>query len=252
VRAPAPGRAPQTGFRTDRLTVAYGDRVAVRDASIAVGGGELVGIVGPNGAGKSTLIKAVVGLVPVRSGTIELTGAPRRSAGRRIAYVAQRADLDWTYPAQVREVVAMGRYPHLGGWRRPRGEDRHAVDRALDRLGLTDLARRAIGELSGGQAQRVFLARAFAQEAPVLLLDEPFAGVDATSAAVLDRELRAAADEGAAVCVVSHDLAASPERFDRVVLLAQRVVAAGPPAQVLTDAHLAAAYGSPTAAGRAG
>ena len=160
------------------VVVSYGGRPALEGVTLSVPHGAQVAIVGPNGAGKSTLFKALVGLLPVRSGTVLLRDRKPGKHGDTIAYVPQREEIDWGFPVTVHDVVMMGRYGSLGWFHRPKAADREVVARSLDELGIAELERRAIGELSGGQQQRVFLARALAQEPHVLLLDEPFTGVD--------------------------------------------------------------------------
>lgn len=234
---------PHAALAIDGLTIVYGRRAAVRDVGIGVAPGERVGIVGPNGAGKSSVLKAVVGLVTPRGGRISIHGEPARDRRHEAAYLPQRQHIDWDYPAQVRDVVAMGRYPHRGPMGRLRNQDRRIVDAAIARVGLSDLARVRIGDLSGGQQQRVFLARAFAQQATILLLDEPYVGVDAVTSDHLDRWLAEAAEEGMAVVVVDHDLTGVRRRYDRVLLLNGRVIAEAPPAEALSEAHLQATFG---------
>lgn len=221
----------------------YRERVALSAIELEVAAGERIGVIGPNGAGKSTLLKAIVGLVRLRRGSVEVGGVRSGRTRGRVAYLPQRAQIDWDHPAQVRDVVAMGRYPHRGPVGRLRREDHEAVAEALRRVGLEEMAKVRIAELSGGQQQRVFLARAFAQEASVLLLDEPYAGLDAATATVTDRELASAAGAGAAVVVVNHDLAALRRRYERLLVLNRWVVATGPPDEVLTADVLDAAYG---------
>ena len=240
--------APGTDAAGPRLWVrdvraSYRDRLALDGVDLEVAAGERVGIIGPNGAGKSTLLKCVVGLVRPRAGSIEIEGRPVARARGRVAYLPQRAQIDWEHPAQVRDVVAMGRYPHRGPIGRLTRRDHVAVASALERVGLAGLARARIAELSGGQQQRTFLARALAQGATVLLLDEPYAGLDAATTAIIDRELATAAQAGAAVVVVNHDLAGLHRRYERLLVLSRGVVADGPPAQVLTAEVLDAAYG---------
>jgi manganese/zinc/iron transport system ATP- binding protein len=225
------------------VSVAYRDRVALQDVDLEAGRGERVGIIGPNGAGKSTLLKAVVGLVRMRAGRVLVDGRPAGRVRGRVAYLPQRQQIDWEHPAQVRDVVAMGRYPHRGALGRLRRADREVVQQALHRVGLESLARVRIAELSGGQQQRTFLARAFAQEADLLLLDEPYAGLDAATAALIDRELAAAAAAGTGVVVVNHDLAGLHRRYERLVVLNRRVIAQGAPVRVLRAEVLDAAYG---------
>jgi ABC-type Mn2+/Zn2+ transport system ATPase subunit len=228
----------------------YRERVALEGVSFEHPGGQRLGVIGPNGAGKSTLLKAAVGLVRPQRGTIEVVGDPGSAGRGRIAYLSQRPQVDLEHPAQVRDVVAMGRYPIRGPLGRLRGEDHERVHEAIERVGLREHARTRIGELSGGQQQRAFLARALAQQAPVLLLDEPYAGLDAATCGVIDRELARAAREGAAVVVVNHDLVALRERYEQLLLLDRRVIAHGPPDGVLTEAALTEAYGPGILLGR--
>jgi ABC-type Mn2+/Zn2+ transport system ATPase subunit len=222
----------------------YRERVALDGVSFEHAGGRRLGVIGPNGAGKSTLLKAVVGLVRLERGSIEVVEdpPPRRRRGR-VAFLPQRPQVDLEHPAQVRDVVAMGRYPLRGPVGRLRREDHEQVHAAIERVGLLEHARTRIGELSGGQQQRAFLARAFAQRARVLLLDEPYAGLDAVTCRVIDRELEAAAGEGVAVVVVNHDLVALHERYEELLVLDRRIVAHGPTSQVLTREVLGRAYG---------
>lgn len=229
-------------LEVDDLTVRYGPLVALSGVTLAVAPGERLAIVGPNGSGKSTLLKAVVGLVDIDGGRITVHDhAPGHD--RCVAYVPQRVELDWTFPLSVADVVLMGRAHRVGWLRRPRPDDRRAVRAALADVGIADLAARRIRDLSGGQQQRVLIARALAQDARLVLMDEPLNHLDSASAetvlAVLDR-LAAA---GVAVAVAMHDLELAASRFDRVLLVARRMVAFGPPAEVLTADHLVAAYG---------
>jgi len=225
-------------------TVAYGRGApALVDVTLSVPHGAQVAVVGPNGAGKSTLFKALVGLLPLRSGHISVHGRPPNDQQDPIAYVPQREEVDWRFPVSVRDVVAMGRYGRLGPLRRLRPADRAAVDEALASLGLADLAERPIAELSGGQQQRVFLARAVAQEPHVLLLDEPFTGVDAAvreSVLAVLAELRA---RQVTVLASTHDLRLASERFELVALLNGRLIAYGPPAEVFRPDNVQAAFG---------
>jgi len=233
------------------LTVTYRQRAALRGVAFDAADGQVTGVVGPNGAGKSTLLKAVVGLVAPDAGTVTVGGKPIGRMRRQVAYLPQRSVIDWDYPAQVGEVVAMGRYPHLGPLRRRHAHDRQQVANALERVRLAELATRQIGELSGGQQQRVFLARALAQEASLYLLDEPFAGVDAPTVTLLSTLLRELAAAGSAVVLVNHDLAAVETLCDRLLLLNQVVIAEGASAEVLLPEVLSAAYGAVPAQARA-
>jgi manganese/zinc/iron transport system ATP- binding protein len=225
------------------LTVAYQEKPVLWDVDFKAPPGKLLAIIGPNGAGKSTLIKAVLGLVKPSAGRILVFGRPYRPALRLIGYVPQRGSVDWDFPASALDVVLMGRYGHLGWFRRPGAADRRLALGSLDKVGMAEFASRQISQLSGGQQQRVFLARAFIQEAPVYLMDEPFAGVDAaTEKSIIDllRELR---HEGRTVVCVHHDLQTVKEYFDNVMLLNVRAVAMGPIDEVFTTENLRRTYG---------
>lgn len=226
------------------LTVRYGDVLALDGATLTLGRGSIAGLVGVNGSGKSTLMRAVVGAVRPARGTVRILGAPADDARRTgaVAHLPQSQDVDWTFPVVVRDVVEMGRYARLGRLRHLRAPDRAVVAEALDRVGLADLADRQIGKLSGGQRQRVFLARAIAQEADVLLLDEPFAGVDKRQESGILTLLRELADAGASILVSTHDLPSLPALVDHVVLLQRRVLFAGPPAEALAPERLIEAF----------
>jgi len=206
---------------TDRLTVCYPDtgHVALRDVSIHADRGSRVALVGPNGAGKSTLLKAVAGLLPVASGDIRIYGNPVGACHHRVAYLPQRGDIDWTFPIPVSRFVLTGRYVHLGWFRRPRVRDREIVTGVLDRLGLGALADRPIGRLSGGQQQRALLARALAQEADLLLLDEPINAVDAETRDVIYDLLADLKSEGKTLIVATHDVGRLAEGFDSAIYL---------------------------------
>jgi ABC-type Mn2+/Zn2+ transport system ATPase subunit len=225
------------------VSVAYGARTALESVSLSVPHGAQVAVVGPNGAGKSTLFKAMVGLLPLAQGEILIHGRPVAESREPIAYVPQREEADWRFPVTVYDVVAMGRYGP-GRWlRRLSAADRRVIAESLERLEVATLADRPIGELSGGQQQRVFLARALAQQPHIILLDEPFTGVDlATREATLDllQGLRA---RNVTVLVSTHDLDLAAERFDQVVLLRGRLIAAGRPEFVFTEQHLQQAFG---------
>jgi ABC-type Mn2+/Zn2+ transport system ATPase subunit len=225
------------------VSVFYGERAALDSVTLTIPHGAQVAVVGPNGAGKSTLFKAMMGLAPVRTGQILIHGRPPSEYRDPVAYVPQREEVDWRFPVTVVDVVAMGRY-RRGRWlRRLSPADRDIVRQSLDRLGIVDLAQRPIGELSGGQQQRVFLARALAQEPHVLLLDEPFTGVDiSTREATLDL-LSSLKALSVTVLVSTHDLDLASGRFDQVVLLNRCLISAGSPEEVFTQEHLQAAFG---------
>ena len=225
------------------VNAGYDGRPALTDVTMSVPHGAQVAIVGPNGAGKSTLFKALVGLLPVKSGRILLHGRPPGGQTDPIAYVPQREEIDWGFPVTVHDVVMMGRYGRLGWLRRPRQADREVVARCLEELGIADLERRAIGELSGGQQQRVFLARALAQEPHVLLLDEPFTGVDVSAREALLTLLARLRERSITVLVSTHDMETAARRFELVALLNKRLIAYGAPPDVFTPDHLTEAFG---------
>ena len=227
------------------LTVRYNEIVALDDVSLTVDTGRVTGLIGMNGSGKSTLFKSMLGLVRPTAGTVRLEGGDSASARRRglVGYVPQSEDVDWTFPVSVRDVVMMGRYGRQGITRRARPGDRAAVDEALERVELQGLADRQIGQLSGGQRKRAFVARGIAQDAGILLLDEPFAGVDKRSEATIVRLLRELAASGRTVLVSTHDLHALPELADEAVLLLRRVLFHGAVAEALEPAQLARAFG---------
>ena len=230
------------GFRIDRLRVSYAGQRVLDDTSGCFHAGRMSAIVGPNGAGKSTLVKAMLGLIPIDRGVVALFGDPVRRHRHRIAYVPQRSDIDWSYPATVAEVVGMGRYPLGRLWRWTNSRDRERVAAALKSVSLIGFEDRPIGALSGGQQQRVFLARAIAQEAAVVVLDEPFTAVDAVTESLLWRVLEEMARAGKLVIVVHHDLSAVRRRFDDVAILSGRMIACGSVESTFTERNIAIAY----------
>lgn len=241
MRTATESHAP-AAVEVENLTVSFGAKPALLDVSVIIEQGLLVGVIGPNGAGKSTLIKAILGFTRPDVGQVRVLGLSAEQSKGKVAYVPQRGVVDWDYPITVREVAMMGRYGHIPWWRDPGPEDRHMVDQALQMVRMEDLRDRQIGQLSGGQQQRVFMARALAQGSQILLLDEPFAGVDAaTERAILDVLDRARAT-GRTLVVVHHDLATAAEYFDKLVLLKQRLFAYGTPDQVLNPELLAEVY----------
>ncbi len=232
-------------LEVEHLTFTYAGAAqpALEDITLTVLRGEKVALVGPNGAGKTTLIKLIAGMERSSNGTIRVYGKPREACFHRVGYVPQRGDVDWDFPVTVREVVMMGRYAHLGWLRWPRPADHEAVERALAQMNLLDLAERQIGELSGGQQQRVMLARTLAQDADLLLLDEPLNAVDMPTQELIFHVLETLAASGKTVIVSTHDLGILPIHFSRAVFLDRRIVADGPVGQVLTAETLARAYG---------
>ena len=225
------------------LTVAYHDEPVLWDVDVEIPRGTLTAIIGPNGAGKSTLLKAILGLVPVAAGSIEILGSDDPGQRRLIGYVPQRGSADWTFPTNALDVVTMGTYGQLGWFRRPGKAERGRAMAALDQLGMADYAGRQISQLSGGQQQRVFLARALVQDAELYIMDEPFAGVDAQTEKAIVTLLHALRERGKTVVVVHHDLESAPEYFDWLVLLNVRPIAAGPFDATFTPDNLAATYG---------
>lgn len=232
----------EVAIKVEDLTVSYGPVPALLDISVDVPAGELIGVIGPNGSGKSTLIKSMMGFIKPDVGQVFLFGKEVSQTKGQVAYVPQRGSVDWDFPITVREVAAMGRYGHRRWWQDLAKTDYAAADRALEQVRMSEFAGRQIGQLSGGQQQRVFMARALAQDAEVLLLDEPFAGVDAaTERAILD-VLQSTKAQGKTVVVVHHDLATAAEYFDKLILLKQRLFGFGPPDVVLNPELLCDVY----------
>jgi manganese transport system ATP-binding protein len=222
--------------------LAHGSHLALADASLTCEPGTTVAVVGPNGSGKSTLLSAVGGLQPVASGAITVLGSPPADVRRRVGYVLQAHAVNEHLPATVAEVVTMGRYAQRGAFGPLRDGDREAVTVALERMDIGGLRRRHLTELSGGQRQRVFVAQGLAQEADLLLLDEPVTGLDLVSRELILEAVAAEVAAGRTVLLTTHDLSEA-QSADQVLLLAGRVVAAGPPSAVLTGANLQVAYG---------
>ena len=234
------------GLAVSGLAVTYrSGTTAIRDMSFALPRGSITALVGVNGSGKSTLFKAIMGFVPLAAGSVTIFGEPAGRALKRniVAYVPQAEEVDWNFPVLVEDVVMMGRYGHMNFLRIPSAHDREMVDRALTRVGMEAYRKRQIGELSGGQKKRVFLARALAQEGQVILLDEPFTGVDVKTEEAIIGLLRSLRDEGCIMLVSTHNLGSVPRFCDRAVLINRTVLAAGPTAEVFTHDNLQAAFG---------
>jgi manganese/zinc/iron transport system ATP- binding protein len=238
----------RTAVEVRDLTVAYRERPVLWDVDLDVPAGSMTALVGPNGAGKSTLLKAVLGLVPMAAGQVRVLGQPLDEVRGRVAYVPQRGQVDWDFPVTVEDVVRMGTYGRLPWWGRPGTEEKRVARAALERVGMAEFARRQIRQLSGGQQQRAFLARALAQGGELLILDEPFQGVDAVTEREIVALLRELRDQGATVLAVHHDLQTVPLWFDHVALLNVQLVAMGPVGEVFTEANLRLAYGERAAA----
>jgi manganese/iron transport system ATP-binding protein len=228
------------------VTVAYPNgTLALENATFRLGPGTIAGLVGVNGAGKSTLFKAIMGFVRPSAGEVRIAGLAAREAQRRgvVAYVPQSEEVDWSFPVLVEDVVTMGRYGHMGFLRIASREDRRKVDAALERVGMSAFRKRQIGELSGGQRKRVFLARALAQEGLVILLDEPFTGVDVKTEQAIVGLMGELKSEGHLMLVSTHNLGSVPDFCDEVVLVRRTVLAAGPTATTFTQSNLERAFG---------
>ncbi len=226
------------------ISIGYGDKVVLRDVSFQIPHGARVAVVGPNGAGKSTLFKGLVGLLPLKSGRILIHGLDLGLHQDCVAYVPQREEVDWKFPVTVADVVMMGRYGKLGWLRKPSKADQEVVRESLTHLGVADLWNKSIGELSGGQQQRVFLARAVAQEPHILLMDEPFTGVDITTQETTLNLLETLRERSVTAIISTHDLNLAASRFDYILLLNKRVIAFGPPGEVMRQENLSQAFGN--------
>ncbi|HRP79909.1 MAG TPA: manganese/iron ABC transporter ATP-binding protein [Aquamicrobium sp.] len=234
------------GLDVRGVSVTYANgQAALRDASFSIPRGTITALVGVNGSGKSTLFKAIMGFVPLASGSVSIMGEPAARALKRnaVAYVPQAEEVDWSFPVLVEDVVMMGRYGHMNFLRVPAARDRAKVAEALERVGMTAYAKRQIGELSGGQKKRVFLARALAQEGEVILLDEPFTGVDVTTEEAIVALLKGLRAEGRVMLVSTHNLGSVPEFCDRAVLIKGTILAHGPTQEVFNRANLERAFG---------
>ena len=242
IRRPVPHQADAPILEALGVTLRYNGRPALEDVSFRLVRGERVAVVGPNGAGKSTLFKVIAGVINPTAG--EVTVAGQCPGGHIcIAYVPQRSEVDWTFPVTVADVVMMGRVGRMGLLHGPGREDREYVRQCLEVVGMTDLAARQIGELSGGQQQRMFIARALAQEAELMLMDEPLTGLDVPAQEDIFRILDKLHQRRVTVMVATHDLNLAAERFDRVLLLNSRLLGIGRPDKVFTPERLQAAYG---------
>ena len=238
--------AVNSGLAVNDITVTYRNgHTALRNTTFEIPQGTITALVGVNGSGKSTLFKAIMGFVPLAKGDVSILGMNKSEALKKnlVAYVPQSEEVDWNFPVLVKDVVMMGRYGHMSWLRVPSKKDNQLVDEALERVGMTDYADRQIGELSGGQKKRVFLARALAQEGQIILLDEPFTGVDVTTEEQIIDLLRSLRDEGRVMLVSTHNLGSVPEFCDRAVLINGTVLASGLTRKVFTQANLEQAFG---------
>lgn len=225
------------------ITVAYQNKKVVESVSVSIEPGKITGIIGPNGAGKSTFLKAVIGLIKTESGEVNVAGQPLDAIRKKIAYVEQRSGIDLTFPINVDEVVLLGTFPKLGLFRRPKKEQKEKVMECLKQVKMDDFAKRQIGNLSGGQLQRVFIARALAQEADVIFLDEPFVGIDMISEKVIVDLLKELRNQGKTIVIVHHDLHKTKEYFDNLIILNKKLIAEGSVKQTFIAENIQKAYG---------
>jgi len=226
------------------LSVSYGTKRVLTNIHLNIKAGNVYGVIGPNGAGKSTLFKSILGLIEYNAGSISVFGEEIDEVRKRIAYVPQKDEVDWQFPATVIDIVLMGRYPFKKVFSRINEDDIKIAEEAMEKLGISDLRDRQIGKLSGGQQQRVFLARALAQQADIFFLDEPFVGVDITTEEKIIQILKNLAAEGKSILVVHHDLSTVEQYFNKVILLNQRLIAFGNTADEFTQENISKAYGS--------
>lgn len=234
------------GISVNGATVTYRNgHTALRDANFQIPTGTIAALVGVNGSGKSTLFKSIMGFVHLAKGEIRVLGMPAKEALRQnlVAYVPQAEEVDWNFPVLVEDVVMMGRYGHMGMMRIPKAADHEAVSKALSRVNMSEFRKRQIGELSGGQKKRVFLARALAQDSKVILLDEPFTGVDVKTEDQIIKLLRELRDEGRVMLVSTHNLGSVPEFCDRTILIKGTVLAYGPTVETFTQENLEKTFG---------
>ncbi|WP_341907825.1 metal ABC transporter ATP-binding protein [Fluviicola taffensis] len=225
------------------LTVLYRDTLALDDISLSISSGKITGIIGPNGSGKSTLLKGILGIIPIKKGEVTFFGESLEKYRSKIAYVPQRESIDWDFPITVEEVVAMGRIIPKKWWARTTLTDKEIVKETLKKVQLSEFSNRQIGQLSGGQQQRVFLARALAQEAELIVMDEPFVGIDMASQNSILSIVQKLRDSGKTVVIVHHDLSVVAQYFDDVILLNKKLIANGPIDEILKSENIEKAYG---------
>lgn len=234
----------EVSIKVQDLSVSYGKKRVLSNIFLNIESGNIYGVIGPNGAGKSTLFKSILGLIDYNAGDIDVFGTEVDQVRKRIAYVPQKDEVDWQFPATVLDIVMMGRFPHKTLLQKLSKDDYRIADEALDLLDIQDLKDRQIGELSGGQQQRVFLARAICQEADIYLLDEPFVGVDVMTEEKIIEILRKLANENKTMLVVHHDLSTVEQYFNKVLLLNQRLVTYGDTKTVFSPENIAKTYGA--------
>ena len=227
------------------LHVSYSGNQVLKDINLSIDTGKLIGIIGPNGAGKSTLIKAILGLIPIDKGEIQIDGEALNKVRKKIAYIPQRSDIDWDFPILVKDTVLLGTYPRLGLFNRPTKKDKDLAMECLVKVGMEDYANSQIGQLSGGQQQRVFVARALAQNAETFFLDEPFVGIDVSSEEIIINILRELRDEGKTVFVIHHDLTKVKDYFDDLILINKELIGSGSVDLIFKPKLMEAAYQGP-------
>lgn len=231
----------------EHLNVSYGTHQALKNINLSIDKGKLIGVIGPSGSGKSTLFKAILGLIPIDSGTILINEQKLDAVRKEIAYIPQRIEIDWDFPILVKDAVLLGCYPRLGLFERPKEVDKELAMDCLERVGMKNYAGSHIGELSGGQKQRIFIARLLAQEAKYIFLDEPFVGVDILSEKIIIDLLKTLRDEGKTILIIHHDLMKVQDYFDELIVLDQKLVAAGSVNKIFKADLLEKAYGGPIA-----
>ena len=229
------------------LNVSYGTHQALDSINLSITSGKIIGVVGPSGSGKSTLFKAILGLIPIDSGTIKIANQELDDVRTEIAYIPQRIEVDWDFPILVKDAVLLGCYPKLGFFQRPQVVDKIRAMQSLERVGMRAYADSHIGELSGGQQQRVFIARLLAQDAKYLFLDEPFIGIDILSEKIIVDLLKDLRDEGKTIFIIHHDLTKVEDYFDELIILDRGLIATGPIDVVFKPEILEKAYGGPLA-----
>ncbi len=227
------------------LSVSYSGKKAIRDVDFSLRSGKLIGIIGPNGAGKSTLVKGMLDLVSKDSGEVKIFGQTLNQMRKEIAYIPQRADIDWDFPILVKDTVLLGTYPNLGLFKRPGAKEEKIAMESLEKVGMENFADKQIGQLSGGQQQRVFVARSLAQQADIFFMDEPFVGVDINSEEIIIDILKELRDQGKTIFVIHHDLTKVEDYFDDVVLINRKLIAAGPVEEVVTPEIMEKTFEAP-------
>lgn len=232
-----------THIKVEGLSVNYGTKRVLTNIHLQIDSGNVYGVIGPNGAGKSTLFKSILGLIEYNSGKIEVLGDEIDDVRKQIAYVPQKDEVDWQFPATVIDIVLMGRYPYKKVLQRMSKEDYAIAENALEQLGIANLADRQIGKLSGGQQQRVFIARALCQQADIFFLDEPFVGVDILTEEKIISILKSLAEQGKTILVVHHDLSTVAAYFNKVILLNQRLIEYGDTDVIFNEQNIAKTYG---------